>query len=262
MDKDAIAFLDDESVKEPEVPEEPQAETEELPEQNEAKTETKEPEAEEQTGEKEEVGPPSTEPPEPVESPVQQAPLTALLDEREKRQEAQRKAEEADRRIAEMQAHLRQLQQPEQEAPDWDLDPQAAAQHQRMTVEQQFQARLMQMSKFQAEREFGPETVNEAVAYFDKHPAASQQFKNHPSPFHAAVEFYERQKVAEEIGTDPEGYKTKLREELMAELRAEMTQNAPQTSKPTAPPPSVASAPAAGREAIAQGGGFDTLFPD
>jgi hypothetical protein len=127
-------------------------------------------------------------------------------------------------------------------------------------LEQQFQQRLMQMSKFQAEREFGQETVKEAVAYFDQHPQQSQQFMSHPSPFHAAVEFYQRQKVASEIGSDPEAYKQKLREELRAELEAELTQSP--KSKPKAPPPSMASAPAAGKEAITSGSAFDQLFPD
>lgn len=267
MNKDAIAFLDGETVEEPGVEEaqveEPVAEEQpeveaETPQPVEATDEGAEAEVEEQTGETEG----STPEPEPQND--SKIPVTALLDEREKRQEAQRKAEEADRRARELQAQLQRMQQPKQEAPDWYEDPQAAAQFQSQTIEQQMQARMMQQSKFFAERDFGAETVNEALSYFDQHPEQSGQFVNHPSPFHAAVEYYKRQKTAAEIGSDPEAYKEKIRAELKAELEAQLTQNAAvaQPSKPKSPPPSVASAPAKGREAIVPGNAFDGMFPD
>lgn len=255
MDKDAIAFLDGDTVEEPEVTE-MEAEAPPEPEQKEAaKPEAVEPE---QTGEPESV------PPTPEPETDNRIPVTALLDEREKRQDAQRRFEEADRARREMEAELKRLQQPKQEAPDWYEDPQAAAKFQTQNIEQQFQSRLLQMSKFQAERDFGAEVVTEAVRFFDKHPEASQQFKAHPSPFHAAVEFYQRQKVAEEIGTDPDAYKARLREEMRAELEAELTANGKtvQPTKPKSPPPSVASAPAQGRETIVPGNAFDGMFPD
>lgn len=259
MDKDAIAFLDGETVEEPEVVEEA-VDTPAEPEKTEPEPEQVEAE---QTGE--EVGePPAPEPEEPVSEPVQHAPLTALLDEREKRQEAQRKAEDFDRQLREMRAELQKAQQPKQEAPDWFENPQEAAQFHNNQVEQQFQSRMLQQSKFLAEREFGSETVTEAVQYFDQHPQASQQFKDHPSPFHAAVEFYQRQKVAQEIGSDPEAYKAQLREELRKEVEAEMMQKGAsiQSAKPKSPPPSAASSPSVGGESITPGTGFDALFPD
>jgi len=259
MDKDAIAFLDGETVEEPEVVEDVAEAELEQPEVEAEKVEA-EPE---QTGE--EVGePPAPEPEEPVSEPVQHAPLTALLDEREKRQEAQRKAEDYDRQLREVRAEMQRLQQPKQEAPDWFENPQEAAQFHNNQVEQQFQARMLQQSKFLAEREFGSETVTEAVSYFDQNPAASQQFKDHPSPFHAAVEFYQRQKVAQEIGSDPEAYKAQLREQVRAELQAEMTQTGAsvQSSRPKAPPPSAARSPSVGGDTITAGTGFDAMFPD
>lgn len=253
MSKDAIAFLDGETVDEPEVEEAVEAEPEpEQPEEVKAEEAEAEPE---QTGVEE---PGST--PEPEPQNERAIPVTALLDEREKRQEAQRRLEEIDRQNRELQARLQQLQQPKQEAPDWYENPQEAAQFQSKTIEQQFQARMMQQSKFFAERDFGADTVNEAIAYFDQHPEQSQQFVSHPSPFHAAVDYYKRQKVATEIGSDPEAYKAKLREELLAELKAEMTQPKSQPSKPKSPPPSAAKAPAVGGDTIAPGNTFDSLF--
>lgn len=257
MGKDAIAFLDGETVDEPEV-EEVAVETEAEAEPEQPEAEAVEAEAEEQTGEKEEG---STPEPEPQEQKA--IPVTALLDEREKRQEAQRQYREEQRRAQELEARLRELQKPKEDAPDWFEDPAKAASFNNQQIERQFQQRLMQMSKFQAEREFGADTVGEAIAYFDRHPQASQQFLSHPSPFHAAVEFYQRQKVAEEIGTDPEGYKQRLREEMRAEIEAELKANGAkaQPSKPKAPPPSMAAAPSTGRETTSPGSGFDQLFP-
>ena len=200
--------------------------------------------------------------PEPERS--RDIPVTALLDEREKRQEAQRKAEESDRRAKSLEAELREMRTPKDEAPDWYDDPQKAAQYQQNAVMTQFEAQRMQQSKFFAEREFGADVVTEAVAYFDRNPAASQQFKGHPSPFHAAVEFYQRQKVVEEVGADPAAYRAKLADEIRAELEAQYSASGQksQSSKPKAPPPSMASAPASGRETLSPGNGFDALFPD
>lgn len=247
MKKDAIAFLDGETVEEPE-----NEEVEEVTQPEPAEAEAPaEPEA--QTGE-DEVEPPSTEPKE-----SDRIPVTALLDEREKRQEAQRKAEEADRRLKALEAESRRLQKP-QETPDWYEDPQKAATYQQQVIEQRLEQRRMEQSKFFAEREFGADTVGEAVAHFDKHPEQSRQFLSHPSPFHAAVEFYKKQKLADEIGSDPDAYRKRIAEELREQLLAEMSQSQP--SKPKAPPPSMAKAPTVGKEAMSSGSAFDSLFPE
>ena len=273
MTKDAMAFLDGETVEEP-VVEEAQAE----PEQTEVETpqpveaEPEGAEAKEQTGVEE---PGSTPEPEPQNEGMSQAEIGlkfALTDEREKKREAQRELAEyqrekaeTDRELRELRAQMQRLQQPKQEAPDWYENPQAAAQFQSQTIEQGFQARLMQQSKFFAEKEYGADAVNAAMAYFDQHPEQSTQFVNHPSPFHAAVEFHKRQVVASEIGSDPEAYRQKIRDEIKAELEAQYAQNGKavsQSSKPKAPPPSMASAPATGGESLSPGSGFDMLFPD
>lgn len=259
MTKDAHAFLDGETVSD--EPEKVEVEEAETPEPVEAKEEgagaeeakAEEAPQEEQTGEAE-GSTPEPEPPQP-----QTAPLTALLDEREKRQDAQREAQENARKMRELEAQLKQLQQPKQEAPDFFEAPQEAMQFHQTQQEQAFNARMMQQSKFFAERDFGAEVVGEAVAFFDQHPQMSQQFMNHPSPFHAAVEFYQKQKLADEIGSDPEAYKARIRAEIEAELQANA--KTVQPAKPKSPPPSVASAPAQGREEIVAGNGFDQLFP-
>jgi hypothetical protein len=254
MSDDKLGFLDEMSE---EITETPEVEVEEptAEEPQEVKAEEPETPAVEEaadTGE-EEAAPPVAE----VEEKPQAIPVTALLDEREKRQLAERKAEETAKRLADMEARIRASQQ-QQKAPDWDMEPQAAAQYQAQAFEQRMQAQRLEQSKFFASREFGNDTVNEAIAYFDQNPQLSHQFINEPSPFHAAVEFYQKQKFLSEVGENPDAYKDSLREQIRQELMAEMTTSSP--SKPKAPPPSMAKAPSTGRDAITPGSTFDNMF--
>lgn len=231
-EKDKLNFLDGDQVEEDVIEEQP----------HEAEPEQEEPGAKPEAEEPLEVSPPETE-------TERHIPLTALLDEREKRQEAMRKAEEAERRLAAYEARLRQEQQA-QRKPDFFDNPEAVLQSHITRVK-------LEQSKFLAEKDFGADLVKEAYAYFDEHPEESQQLLNHPSPFHAAVEHYKRQKFLSEV-KDPDSWreqeKARIREELMAELQQT------QPSRPNAPPPTMAKATAAGRDAIAPGNAFDSLF--
>ena len=239
MSDDKLGFLDEEAtgapVDEPEQVEEPEA----VEVTGQAEPEAEEVEtAEAETGE-EEAAPPVADP----EEHKATVPVTALQEERTKRQALERE-------LAELRQRAAQQQQPQQPQPDFYDNPDEA-------VRQMIVNETLKQSKFLAERDFDKDIVAETVAYFDQNPHLSQQFLNEPSPYHAAVEFYQRQKVADEIGSDPDAYKAKLREELLAELQAQ--QPAP---KPQAPPPSMARAPSAGREAITPGTAFDMLLPD
>lgn len=248
-DEDKLSFLDEtseepkEEVTAEEVEADPAEPTEEAPAEP-------EPEAEPDTGE-EEAAPPVAE----EEKQTQAIPVTALLDEREKRQLAERRAEETARQLQQLQAQLQQRAEP---APDWLEDPQAAAQYQAQTIEQRMQAQTLAQSRFFAEREFGKELVDEAYAYFDQNPHLSHQLLQSPSPFHAAVETYKRQKFLSEVGENPDAYRESLKEQLRQEIMAE----AAQPSKPKAPPPSMNKTPSAGRDAITPGSAFDMMLPD
>lgn len=185
------------------------------------------------------------------------APLTALLDEREKRQAAERELQElrAWRQKQEDAQRAAQVQ-----APDPRQDPNGALAYERAVFQAQLTNTRLQTSRFLAEKDFGADVVAEAFAFFDKNPALSHQFVDHPSPFHAAVEFYKRQKVAEEVGADPEGWRAKEREAIRAQLLAEM-QAQPVQPKPRLPG-SLAAAPAAGvaGEPASKGSAFDAAF--
>lgn len=198
-------------------------------------------ESEAETGDLTEV-PPT---PEVTEEP-KVAPITALLDEREKRQAAERKAEEVSQRLAQIERQMQQAQQPQQK-PDFFDNPDAA-------IQQQITSVKMQQSRFLAEREFGPEVVAQAYAYFDEHPEESQALVAHPSPFHAAVEHFKKQQFLAEVGADPDAWKQKLREELEQEFASR------QPTQPKAPPPTMSRTPTAGGAQVASGNAFDEVF--
>lgn len=237
---DKLAFLDDEQP-------EPEAEVSEAVE------------AEEIEAEGEGQGEQEAAPPAAVEQEKPGAiPISALLDERERRQKAEREAEELRQWRAQIEA-----KQKAQPAPDFFTDPDQRLAYERNQFQAQFTALKLQQSRFLAERDFGAEEVKAAYAYFDQHPHLSQQLLEHPSPFHAAVEFYKRQRVAEEIGADPEAWKASQMEAIKEQLRAEIMAELGGTAQPKPRlPGSLASAPAAGKagEPRARGSAFDAAF--
>jgi hypothetical protein len=196
---------------------------------------------------------PVSAPPAEVDTKQHVAPLTALLDEREKRQEAERKLRDYEARLA--------REAKAQPAPDFATDPAAALEYQRQVFQQQLYNSRLNTSRFMAEKDFGADTVKEAFEFFDKNPALSHQFVDHPSPFHAAVEFYKRQRVVEEVGADPQAYRAKLEAEIRAQVLAEMQTATPVQPKPRIPG-SLAAAPAAGTqgELAKRGSSFDAAF--
>lgn len=236
MSDEKLEFLDA-TPDSAEVEDAPEAEA---PEQVEAEPQEAEPAPEQEGTGEDEAAPPVA-----AEEKPSAIPVTALLDEREKRQKAERELEELRRWRQQIEAQQRQGQK----KPDFFDNPDQA-------VQQALLATKVQQSRFMAEREFGAEAVNEAMAYFDQNPQETHRFLNHPSPFHAAMEFYKRQKFLEEV-QDPDQWREAERERIRQELAA---QQASQPSKPTAPPASLAKAPSSGRDAIAPGGAFDQMF--
>lgn len=241
MADDKLDFLDESEATEVETVEEVEVEAQ-------AEAETPE-EVAEETGEPEDAAPPVAD-----REDSKSIPITALLDEREKRQEAQRRAEAAERRIAEIE---RRMSQKPQEVPDFYEDPDRRLQYEQHNIQQVLTKQKLEQSRFFAEKEYGADTVQAAYDYFDKHPQMTREFIGQPSPFHAAVAAYKRMQVVEEIGEDPDGYKAQLREQVRQEVMQEL-----QTSKPSTPPPSMATAKATGVNAKPKGNAFDEVFPD
>lgn len=183
-------------------------------------------------------------PPAPSTKEQHHIPLSAVLDERERRQKAEAQLALLQRQIA--------AQQAQQRLPDPVEDAQAYTAYVQGEFQRQLVANKLQQSEFLARDKFGDALVDEALAFFDENPRDSHRFVDAPSPFHAAIKWYQEQKAVQERAAPD--YEEKLRAKLRAELEAEMRAGA---SSP-AIPRSLASAPAAGRSAPPVGG--DPLF--
>lgn len=153
------------------------------------------------------VAEPAQEAQQPEPKAEQTVPLAALLEVRQ-----------------ELQA-LKTLATPKQEpvaAPDVFEDPQGYSKHMAQQMEQVTRSTKLEMSRFMAEREFGADKVTDMMAYFDQNPDQSTAFLGAASPFHAAMDHYNKQRVAQEIGDDPVKYREKIEAEVRAKLEAEM----------------------------------------
>lgn len=180
-----------------------------------------------------EPAPPEVEaeaPPEPKPQPQQEAPMVPQAVVGELRQELRQTRQEL--------AMMRQGTQPQPQQPDYFENPEAAVQHHVQPIQQQLLQQKLDMSRFTAEQQFGPELVQQAYDYFDANPAASQALRGHASPFHAAVQEFQKVQIANEVGNDPAAYREKVRAEVAAELRKELV--AKQTAAAVAQAPSMA----------------------
>jgi hypothetical protein len=187
-------------------------------------------------------------------------PISALLDERDKRQ-----AETAKR--VELEAQLQRYQQPQQ--PEYvPTDPSGIIQY--ALAEQQriaFNERL-NTSELMARQAHGEDIVSEAqqafLAAVGQNPMLQQQLQGQIHPYDFVVKWHRQHKLMSEIGQDPEAWRKseaeKIRAQVLAELQGQGVQPAPSSQQP---PPSVVGRPAAARAGtVPVGGGnaFDNLF--
>jgi hypothetical protein len=238
-DKDALSFLDGDEAPEVEaIQPEPVAEPEGV----------KEPEPE--TAPEVKAAPPAVE-----EKQSTQVPITALLDEREKRQRAQQEAEYY-RRLIE--------QQKPQEKPDFYEDPEKFAAVQQQTVQQALWNERLNMSEAIVRDKHGDEVVDAATQAFQQalqaNPALYAEMRQARNPYGYVVDWHKKQSFLSEVG-DPDRWKQSQIEALRAQVRAELEAEFTQKAKPAAPPRSLAKAPSAGGEANPPGSTFDELFP-
>lgn len=229
-----LPFLDDhkaeEQVAAPEVTPEPQ------------------PEAKGEPAPQEQAAPPA------AQEDHGKIPIAALLDEREKRKEREREAEELRRKVAEYEARARQQAEPR---PDFFADPEAALTAAARAAQAAALNTKLEMSRFQAEKDYSRDEVQAAYEFFDRNPHLSGALLNHPSPFHKAVEEYRIHSQVEKLRTDPNAYEAeieaRLREKILAELATQ--------PKPTAPPPSITASPSTSQKAPVVSG-FAQMFGD
>lgn len=255
---DPLAFLDGEApadegqAKEPE-----QAEA-----TVEAPSEDSEGESPEDTGEA--APPPGADGDKPEAENRGAVPISALLDEREKRQKLERELEEFRKKA--------EAQRSNEAAPDPGKDPQGYQAYRDRQFEQRLWNERLNMSEVMTRQAQGDELVDEATKAFQQavndKPWLAQELQRQPNPYGYVVEWHRQQKLLSEIGSDPEKWREAERERLKAELQAEMQQPSPAAAQQQPPalgiPRSLAKAPAAGSDAASSTptSGFESLFPE
>ena len=150
--------------------------------------------------------------------------LSAVLDEREKRQKWEAKAKELEEK-------LKAMEQPVNDVSIFE-DEKGFVERQKRDTEVALRNTALNMSEAFAESVFGADKVSAAKQWMInegiKSPYALEQFNSAKLPYHAAVKLYEDDMVRR----DPEAFKAKLRDEIIAELKQE---------KPRVSTPSLAS---------------------
>jgi hypothetical protein len=218
------------------------------------------PEPETEPAQVEATGEPEAAPPTATEEKPQTIPITALLDEREKRQEAMRQAEEARKELEAMRRQIAAAQQP-QKRPDWFEKPDEAIRYAVAPLKAQMLNDRLDTSEMLAEDKYGAETVTAAKQAFleaaQQDPGLHHRVLQSRHPYDEVVKWHKRQSVMSQIGDDPEAWI-----EQQVKARLEQMQSPSSPAPVNRPPVSLAAAPAAGRAAPqAKGSGFDQAFP-
>lgn len=172
---------------------------------------------------------------EPEKPKVDPEQFKGYLDEREKRQAAERKYEELRKRL--------EQQQPKDPEPDILDDPEGFKRRIKSDYETMMMRQKMQQSEFFAARDYGHDLVKEVKLWAaELDPATADRLASQASPFHAAVEEYKREqalKMLSEYDYDVEKMKAKFLEDMKAQQP--LSQGAPASPAQTQNlPPKVA----------------------
>jgi hypothetical protein len=176
-------------------------------------------------------------------------PLDELKSEREKRQEAQKRADEEARlrtqaeenarryqaMIEDMQRRATAAQNPPPPPPDPFTDPEGALTHVQQTFQQQLRIQAENFSEMRARDKFGDEAV-EAAKKAAVETGVIRHFANSPRPetvWQDLVQWHKKHEAMKEIGDDPNAYKAKLAEQIRQQVLAELQQG---KVTPGAPP--------------------------
>lgn len=172
-----------------------------------------------------------------AEKPETMVPLAALMAEREKARELEKR--------------LTQATPPREpaKAPDVFAEPEKfAAFMQQQASEAAMNAKL-DVSEAVAREAFGDGKVDAAFEAYKARAAAEPELHARmmaaKSPWHAVVRWHETEQARAEIGDDPAAYRAKIEAELRAKIEAEMASKA----TPAAPPSLAGSSNLGGRGA-------------
>lgn len=190
-------------------------------------------------------------------------PLTELKTERAKRQEEARLRSEWEMRAARAEAALeearrfqvpRQHQQPQPQyvaEPDPVLDPAGWAQHMQAQMRAEIQQRDFQSRVFASEEIMRSRHADYAdvekvfMAAAQRDPGLVQQMMAHPLPAKYAYEAGKAILAMQRIGTDPDSYERRIRDEERAKVMEELKKGPPQQQRF---PGTLADAPASGAQ--------------
>lgn len=193
--------------------------------------------------------------PEPAPKPEPgHIPITALLDEREKRKELER-------RLAELEKDRTQAAP----IPDPSVDPYGYQQALMQQVQQQVLDTRLNMSETAARRHYGDDVTEKAkdwaLSKFGTNPAFQAEVLNSPDPYDYAIKAFQRDQIASQVTADDfaafQAWKT-----AQAQIA---TAPAPAPVPPPAPVPrSIASTPSAGgmaHEPVDPESGYASAIP-
>jgi hypothetical protein len=182
--------------------------------------------------EEQEEAPPVVEA-EPVEPQAEKVdhriPLTELLNEREKRQSEQRQREALQRELEQLRQQMQPQKQPEPaQVPDQFANPDAYNQYweqriatQQQTVDQRFREQEANFSLRLAHMQHGEKFEAAYQALLDQSAngdkTAAQQVANSPDPGRTLMNWYQREQVIAQVGTNPEEYVQKKLEEALSD---------------------------------------------
>jgi hypothetical protein len=183
------------------------------------------------------------------------AAIAAIKDERKKRQAATGELQSMRDELNQLRGRLeaQPVQQPQQQRapqiPNPATDPEGYHAFMQSQQAAEMQNTQLNMSEMMVRQSLGDEAVNEAFSALSQHPQRDllmSQFRQTTHPWGQMVSWYKQQKLVTEIGDDPEAYKLKLKEELLAEMRqTPAAQQAPSTPQTPNLPPRVANTPGA-----------------
>jgi hypothetical protein len=156
-------------------------------------------------------------------------PLTELLNEREKRQSEQRQREALQRELEQLRQQMQPQKQPEPaQVPDQFANPDAYNQYweqriatQQQTVDQRFREQEANFSLRLAHMQHGEKFEAAYQALLDQSAngdkTAAQQVANSPDPGRTLMNWYQREQVIAQVGTNPEEYVQKKLEEALSD---------------------------------------------
>lgn len=135
--------------------------------------------------------------------------------------------------------------QPQQPPPDFYQDPDGAIRHHLSQLDSQWRNQFLHQSERSARRSYGNDVVDAAYQAASKLGIATD-FANGTDPWDDLVQWHKKQLALERVGTDPDAFEKRIREEerqrVLAELKSGGAGTGSAPPQPTRFPTSLASA--------------------